>query len=243
MSAMSSFKALPRSLAIGLLCCYCVPCTAFTAGSKARCVAPQQKIMTRPSYPWHPEIGYFASNKKPLSTSALHMYNLPPSGGGGNNGFKEILASVGTLALIIAFFASPLGGLFFALLNSFFVLSLVLPVFLWIAFQGWQFFNTIEGPCPQCGAPVRVLKENDSPNICLNCGTFVQATPDKSSVDFYREEDQVIVDEGYTASIWDNLMSGPMGARSAPTTKSPQERQSQYRRDQTVIDVEIDDRD
>ena len=184
------------------------------------------------------------SNYRP-SPLVLQMYNLPPSGGGdGNDGFKDILASVGTLALIVAFFASPLGGIFFALLNSFFVLSLVVPVILWIAFQGWQFLNTVEGPCPQCGAPVRVLKENESPNICLNCGTFVQATPDKSGVEFYREEEQVIVDEGYTSTIWDDLLSGPMGARSAPTTKrSVQERESQFRRERTIIDVEVEDKD
>lgn len=175
----------------------------------------------------------------------LKMYNLPPSGGGGgggNSGLREILTIVATLVGIVAFFASPLGGLFFAVLNSFVLLSLLLPVFLWIAFQGWQFFNTIEGPCPQCGAPVRVLKEGDSPSICLNCGTFVQSTPDKSAIDFYREMDQVVVDEGYTASIWDSLLSGPMGATSAPN-KSPQERQSQYRREQTIIDVEVENKD
>ena len=76
------------------------------------------------------------------------MYNLPPSGGGGggggNGGLGEILTSVATLAAIVLFFASPLGGLFFAVINSFFVLSLLVPVVLWIGFQGWQFFNTIE---------------------------------------------------------------------------------------------------
>lgn len=147
------------------------------------------------------------------------MYNLPPSGGGGGGGkneIRQILTSVATVVGIVAFFASPLGTIFFALLNSFVVLTLLFPVVLWAGFQGWQFFNTIEGPCPQCGAPVRVLKEENSPSICLNCGTFVQATADKSAVDFYREEDQVIVDEGYTASIWDSLVNGPMGATSAP---------------------------
>lgn len=174
----------------------------------------------------------------------LNMYNLPPSGGGGggNGGVREILTSVATLAAIVAFFVSPLGGLFFAVINSFFVLSLLVPIVLWIGFQGWSFFNTVEGPCPQCGAPVRVVKESLSPSICLNCGTFVQATPDKSSVEFYREQDQVIVDEDYTASIWDSLLSGPMGARSAPTS-SPQERQAKFRREQTIIDVEVDERD
>lgn len=174
--------------------------------------------------------------------TVMKMYNLPPSGGGnGGGGFRDILSGVVSLALIVAFFASPLGGLFFAVINSFFVLSLVLPIFLWIAFQGWQFFNTIEGSCPQCGAPVRVLKAEASPSICLNCGSFIVATPDKSAVDFYREKDQVIVDEDYTASIWDSLISGPMGARSAPPT--PQQRQAQLRREQTIIDVEVEEKD
>lgn len=175
--------------------------------------------------------------------TSLSMYNLPPSGGGGgrNSDLRQILTSVATLAAIVAFFASPLGALFFAVLNSFFLLSLLLPVLGWIAFQGWLFFNTVEGPCPQCGAPVRVAKQDESPSICLNCGTFVQVTSDKSSVDFYTEEDQVVVDEGYTASIWENIMSGPMGARSAPTRSNPQERQARFRREQTVIDVEVED--
>ena len=227
-------------LVLCLLCC--VPCGAFSTGSKVRTIGRTQQIVrSRFSLRHLPDEIRCVSTTKP-SPSALHVYKLPPSGGGGNDGFKEILASVGTLALIVAFFASPLGGLFFALVNSFFVLSLVVPVFLWVVFQGWQFFNTVEGPCPQCGAPVRVLKETGSPSICLNCGTFVQSTPDKSAVEFYREEDQVIVDEGYTGTIWDSLLSGPMGARSAPT-KSSQERESQFRREQTVIDVEIEKKD
>jgi len=247
-------QTLSSFLFICLLCC-CVSCGAFSTASKAR-IASNRSRFSLQRRPCDNEIRCVSTTSatllnqndhKRLSPSALCMYNLPPSGGGGggggNNGLKEILASVGTLALIVAFFASPLGGLFFAVLNSFFVLSLVVPVLLWVAFQGWQFLNTVEGPCPQCGAPVRVLKENETPSICLNCGTFVQATPDKSGVEFYREEDQVIVDEGYTSSIWDSLLSGPMGARSAPTTRSAKERESQFRREATIIDVEVDDKD
>jgi hypothetical protein len=171
------------------------------------------------------------------------MYNLPPSGGGsggggGENGLREILTSVVSLAALVAFFASPLGGVFFAVVNSFFVLSLALPVVLWVGFQGWQYFNTLEGPCPNCGAGLRVLKQDNAPSICLNCGTFVQATADKTAVDFYYENDQVVVEEDYTASVWDTLFSGPMGATSAPPT--PKERQAQFKREQTIIDVEIE---
>jgi hypothetical protein len=179
------------------------------------------------------------------SRTSLRMYNLPPSGGGGGNGgIRQILTSVVSLLAIVAFFVSPLGALFFTVLNSFFLASLILPAFLWIGFQTWLFFNTVEGPCPQCGAPVRVAKEQESPSICLNCGTFVQVSPDKSSVDFYREDDQVIIDEGYTASIWDSLLGGPTGTRSAPSSgTSPTERQARFNREQTVIDVEVEEQD
>lgn len=176
------------------------------------------------------------------SHTTLEMYNLPPGGGSGgggdNNGLGEILTSVVSLAALVAFFVSPLGGIFFAVVNSFFVLSLALPVVLWIGFQGWQYFNTLEGPCPNCGEGLRVLKQDNAPSICLNCGTVVQATADKSAVDFYYENGQVVTQEDYTASVWDNIFTGPMGATSAPPT--PQERQSQFKREQTIIDVEIE---
>lgn len=237
-------------LAASMLCT--LPCSAFVVGiagsvrASARSLSATNlgtttlRIRFRQANP-----RAFAPRTMRVGTAGLKMYNLPPSGGGGgggNSGIREILTSVATLAAIVAFFVSPLGGLFFAVLNSFFLLSLLLPVFLWIAFQGWQFVNTIEGPCPQCGAPVRVLKEEGSPSICLNCGTFVQASPDRSGVDFYREDDQVIVDEDYTASVWDSILNGPMGATTAPT-RSTEERQSQYRREQTIIDVEVEDKD
>ena len=149
-----------------------------------------------------------------------------------------------TLLAIVAFFVSPLGGIFFAVLNSFFLVSLLTPFVLWLGFQVWQFFFTIEGPCPNCGAPLRVVKDSSSPSFCLNCGTVVQATEDGTGVDFYYDEfDQVVVDDEqqeYTPSFLDNWFGG--GTRNAPTT-TPEQRQSKYRRETTIIDVQVNDDD
>jgi hypothetical protein len=235
--------AMRLSKLLVLIWCICVPaCDAFLVPRHGKIKLPEPGQRSSLQKNQHVMAGTFYAGR---SETQLGMYNLPPSGGGGGgNGIREILTSLAGLVLLVAFFASPLGGLFFAVVNSFFLASLILPIILWIAFQGWLFLNTVEGPCPQCGAPVRVAKQDESPSICLNCGTFVQVTPDKSSVDFYREEDQVIVDEGYTASIWDSLLGGPM---SAPTTRSgsrsssnsPEERQARFKREQKVIDVDI----
>ena len=186
------------------------------------------------------------------SSTALGMYNLPPSGGGNrnnnnDNGVSEILTWAATILGVVAFFASPLGGLFFSIVNSIVVLSILTPVVIVVGFQAWTYFNTLEGPCPNCGAPVRVVKEsNDSPSICLNCGAFVQATEDKNGIDFYYSNNgPMVVDEDYQASFLDTLFGGgtgraPLSSRG-PQTPSPQERQSQYQRETTIIDVEVED--
>ena len=53
-------------------------------------------------------------------------YQLPPSGPKGPlEEFKAILPTIGTAVLIGLFFASPLGGAFFAITNTLFVLAFV----------------------------------------------------------------------------------------------------------------------
>ncbi|KAL7572004.1 hypothetical protein ACA910_001659 [Epithemia clementina (nom. ined.)] len=175
------------------------------------------------------------------SPSMLRMYNLPPTPPPKGGPLREILTGAVTLLAIVAFFASPLGGIFFAIVNSFFVLSLLTPFVLWLGFQVWQFFFTIEGPCPNCSAPLRIVKDQNSPSFCLNCGTVVQATDDGNGIDFYYDKElrdqQRIVDEGYTASILDNLFGG--GTRVLST---PEQRQAKYKRETTIIDVEFEER-
>lgn len=165
---------------------------------------------------------------------ACFGFNLPP-GKRNESGLSEILVGVASIVGLIAFFASPLGGLFFAAINSFLALLFIAPLVLILAFNTWQFFNTVEGNCPSCGAPIRVLKDG-SPSICFSCGSVVQSNND-GRIDFAPNVNQ-IQDEESIFSFFDNSLS---------TTSSRQElkdsRKDQFRREQTVIDVDVEDVD
>lgn len=119
-------------------------------------------------------------------TTKLHMYNLPPGGGRGGGGLGEILKGAAGLILTVAFFASPVGGFVLGLFNSFLLLVFLVPTVATIGFQAWQYFNTISAPCPNCGAPARVVKSKDgesTPSLCFNCGAVLQASYDNSRID------------------------------------------------------------
>ena len=174
------------------------------------------------------------------ATTSLHMgFSLPPSGGGGKrDDVSELVGGVVTVVAIVAFFASPLGGIFFSVVNSFFLLTLLTPVLLFVAFQAWQTFNTIEGPCPNCDAPVRVLKDPLQPTICLNCGAFVQSNANKNGIDYSPQND--VLGNNDDESL-DSLFGGwrKFGGQE-PVSK---ERQESLKRKQTVIDVEVEKED
>jgi hypothetical protein len=124
----------------------------------------------------------------------LSMYNLPPSpgGGGGKDDIANIAKGVFSIALVVGFFISPLGGLVLGLFNSFLVLIFVLPLIATVGFQVWQKVNTISGVCPNCGSPATVLKQKTSNNdvdtanpqqsICINCGALLQANNDNTEI-------------------------------------------------------------
>lgn len=192
-----------------------------------------------------------------------YMYSLPPSGGGGNkNDLEGILTGLGAVAAIALFFASPLGTLFFAITNSLFLLTLMLPILAIVGFQAWQFLYTMEGPCPNCGAPVRVLKEDEQPTLCLSCGTLVQPKKRGDSINIeVFDGGSAIYDEmeedgffGGSAgsildSIWNQAASERQGQQQqqqkqqgAPLGgKSTTSKASQYRRERTVIDVDAEE--
>jgi hypothetical protein len=177
-----------------------------------------------------------ASKRKTLVTR--HMYKLPPGGGGNNdNGLRELLGGVVTVAALALFFFSPLGSIFFAITNSLFLLAILLPVVGVVAFQAWRFLNTISGACPNCGAPVTVLKDQNSPSVCLSCGSFVRASDDKSNIEVIRGD--ASVDRGFagSTSIFDIFERGS----SSPTVTGNDDKQSKYRRERTIIDVEVED--
>jgi hypothetical protein len=180
------------------------------------------------------------------------MKSLPPGGGGNDNELVDIAKGVAGLVLVVAFFASPLGGFVLGIFNSFFVLALLLPIIATVGFQAWQYFNTIDGPCPNCEAPAKVFKttkEGDAvPTICYNCGAILQANYDNTGIDNVTGRNSVMNDDEspFGASLFDIFGAGPTTTTEPTITtttviedKSKQKDKS--RREGTIIDVEVED--
>lgn len=176
------------------------------------------------------------------------MYNLPPSGGGGgknDNVISQVLGGALSIGAIVLFFASPLGSIVFAITNSLFLLALITPILLTIAFQVWQALNTVEGPCPNCGAPARVLKQVEQPSICLNCGSILQVSPDLKEIELSsptrRQSGNFIdIDSPGAAggSIFD-IFGGAGAPQQQPTRAQVQEKGQKFKRESTIVDVEV----
>jgi hypothetical protein len=187
------------------------------------------------------------------------MYQLPEPKN--DNELGSVATTVLSVLGVIAFFASPLGSIFFAVFNSLFVLALLLPVGAVAAFQGWQYFNTITGPCPECGAPVQVVKNQEilpQPTLCLNCGSVVQANASNNGIDLAGTGNGVVGDDNDDANaktILDMLFGGGGGGgrgggvqqrrssdddRSGSSSSSaPKRAEERYRREATIIDIDV----
>lgn len=183
------------------------------------------------------------------TTSSLQMgYNLPPGGGGGGGGNKisEFLTPIATVAALTLFFISPLGGIFFAITNSLFVLALLTPILIGVGFNVWNYFNTIEGTCPSCGAPARVLKDAEAgPNVCLNCGQLIRATQDLDGIELCNNPNDIFDEKSRISSFFDIFTSDPSVYEETTTTTTSifddgSKRKDQKRRENTIIDVDAE---
>mmetsp|Transcript_42390 Transcript_42390/g.123135 ORF Transcript_42390/g.123135 Transcript_42390/m.123135 type:complete len:269 (-) Transcript_42390:20-826(-) len=192
------------------------------------------------------------------SKTCLHMYNLPP--GRKDNDLGDLLKLAGTLILTVAFFVSPLGGIVLGIINSFFLLALLLPIMGGVGIAAWQYLNTMTGDCPNCGAPVRVLKAKDGntgePSICFTCGAILQANYDNSGIDNITGRNS-LEDLARGGSPLGGGFFDIFGGGAAPTSVSTstttttttttvmkEERgnaKSKIRRESTIIDVEVDE--
>lgn len=209
--------------------------TQLTSGFVVRPAVPRGNSVARPNVVLAPNQVKRAPSQQRKQV-VRYMYNLPPPKKD-DNGLGDLATSALGLIGLVAFFVSPLGGIFFALFNSLVAFLFLAPVVGLVGFQGWKFFNTIDGPCPNCGAPCTVLKD-DSPSICLSCGTLVRSSVDKKSIEFSGSGMDV------TNDSQNDIMSGFFDqfagvSRSPP---SPEEKKSTYRRETTIIDVEIEDK-
>ena len=172
------------------------------------------------------------------STTSLSMYNLPPGGGGGGGGGKNDIAEIAkgalSIALIIGFFVSPLGGLVLGLFNSFLVLLFLLPVVGGVGFQLWQKFNTVQAPCPNCGAQAVVMKNkggdtlvDSAPapqSICFSCGAILEPNADNTGINNVtgrKTIDDLNSPMGQQASLFDLFTTGAPGGGDSFSTTTP----------------------
>ena len=184
----------------------------------------------------------------PTSTStstSLQMGYQLPQGGGGNDpkdAISNIVTPLLTITATVLFFLSPLGSIFFAITNSIVLLLILLPFLATIAFQGWQYFYTIEAPCPSCGSPARVLKDEEAgPNICLNCGSLLRANLNKDGVELCNDPNDIYDDSSRISSFFDLFTNGGGGfveKDTTTTTNTVESKESKERRERTVIDVD-----
>lgn len=185
-------------------------------------------------------------------STKLHMSYLPP--GGGNEKDKNFLTDIsdalpgiGLAVGITLFFLSPLGGIFFAITNSLFVLALLTPFVLFAGFQLWTKLNTVQGECPSCSQPVVVLNSDDgAPSMCLSCGVAVRATKDKKSVELCSGttmDDSFFDTDTGSSNGMDAFMDILKSNSSSEQEMKKEDVLKKATRERTVIDVDVDVQD
>jgi len=124
---------------------------------------------------------------------------------------ESIISTIAPIALVGLFFASPLGGIFFAVTNSLFVLALITPLVLFAGFKIYTALYTVEAPCPSCGVlPVRVLK-NGEPGVCLNCGAFSRVDEKGDGLELCNNPYDSVLNENGGGGMFDALFGGGGG--------------------------------
>ena len=201
-----------------------------------------------------------------LASFRLLMYNLPPSSGGpggNNNGIGPVVTSILTLVGVTAFLLSPVGSFLLSAFSSLLLLSIFVPLAAVAAFQLYVALNTVQGPCPNCGAPAQAAKRDssdrssliaDKPSLCLNCGAFVQASGDNKGIELVPQSGGGFTDGPASGDSIDDLFGGlfgGIGGSTAPPGRRTQQQQrggdggsnAPPRRKErtTIIDVEIEE--
>jgi hypothetical protein len=249
-------------VSIALLASSALQCGAFVTPTQTQTslqtIQRPQKLPTR--------MPFIPNTMDNISTpTSLQMgYNLPPGGGGGDKDDKiaSLATPILTIAATVLFFLSPLGSIFFAITNSIVLFVILTPILAALGFQVWQTFYTIEAPCPNCGSPARVLKEDEAgPSMCYNCGSLVRANVEKDGIELCNNPNDIYDDNSRISSLFDLFTGGVdsdaggfMGGGNSggfmgfdeetptsTTTKMDDDSKNKKRRESTVIDVETKD--
>jgi DNA-directed RNA polymerase subunit M/transcription elongation factor TFIIS len=208
-------------------------------------------LLSRESRSFVPQI--VGSHRPPArqqsSTRLPRGFNWPP-GKNNDNELAGVVKGVLGFALLVGFFISPLGGFVLSIFNSFLILAILLPIGAVTAFQAWQYFNTLSGPCPNCDTPLTVLKNDGegvpTVSICYSCGATVQANYDNTKIDNVSGRNSVMDDDAVSGfgSLLDLFAGG--GGREGTTTTSTttvveKKKENKFRREQTIIDVDVEE--
>lgn len=110
--------------------------------------------------------------------------------------------------------------------------------------------NTVAGPCPNCGAEARVIKDVSQPSICFSCGSILQVSPDLAKIELSTPTSReaggfVDMDQpgagmgGGGASIFDIFGGETPGQPNPAAEATKPKEQQQFKRDATIVDVEV----
>jgi len=192
---------------------------------------------------------FFRSEHAGRGPTALRLSFLPPE-----NDNKFSLTPLLFAAGVVAFFVSPLGGLFFAVTNTLFLLAFLTPVVLIVGFQVWTSLNLVQAPCPSCSATAAAKKGSDSePSPCLNCGCWVRTTRDGKGLELCNAPNDTMGNDagnpfgdifGGSNPNMPNDFSSMFETQNPETSDNADEIKKQKmkeERESTVIDIDVDD--
>jgi len=113
------------------------------------------------------------------------------------------------------------------------------PLVAFAGFQAWLSFNTIQAPCPNCGAPATVQKNKGGDSLvdsapppqslCFSCGAVLEPNADNTGINNVTGRKTINdINSGQNASIFDffsnagDAPTDPFSTTTTTTTASEQ---------------------
>ncbi len=164
---------------------------------------------------------------------------FPPPNRGPGGDADGLVSSVVSTALFVAFFFSPLGSIFFGIINTGLLLVFATPVVLFLAYQLYTTVFLVQAPCPTCGAPAAASKDGN-PSMCISCGSTIRSTKDKAGLELCNEApDFTNAQNGFDLN---DIFGGPARAEQVGKTGDPEARKRE-KRETKIIDIDVEVKD